>query len=50
MFGYMPYLILLGILAGAIVGGATMLIFKGIPQNVFLKAIDEKKKKFKENG
>lgn len=39
MLGYMPYLILIGILAGAIVGGVIMLIFKKIPQSVFLKAL-----------
>lgn len=39
MFGYMPYLALLGIISGAIVGGAVMLIFKKVPQNVFDKAL-----------
>lgn len=39
MFGYLPYLILLGILSGAIVGGVTMLIFKGVPQSAFEKVI-----------
>lgn len=39
MFGYMPYLILLGIIAGAIVGGVTMLLFRGVPKNVFAKVI-----------
>ena len=39
MFGYMPYLALLGVLSGAIVGGVTMLIFKGVPQSVFEKVI-----------
>lgn len=43
MFGYMPYLALLGIVSGAIVGGVTMLIFRGVPQNVFEKAITERK-------
>lgn len=42
MFGYMPYLALLGVLSGAIVGGVTMLIFRGVPQNVFEKVIAEK--------
>lgn len=37
-FGYMPYLVLLGILSGAIVGGVTMLVFKKVPQSVFEKA------------
>ena len=48
MFGYMPYLILLGILSGAIVGGVIMLIFRGVPKNAFEKVIFERKKKVKE--
>ena len=44
MFGYMPYLILIGILAGAIVGGVIMLIFKKVPQSVFIKALGIKPK------
>ena len=44
-FGYMPYLILIGILSGAIVGGVIMLIFKKVPQSVFEKAIYKKNKK-----
>ena len=43
--GYMPYLILLGILSGAVVGGVIMLIFKKVPQSVFEKAIYKKEKK-----
>jgi uncharacterized membrane protein len=39
MFSYMPYLALIGILSGAIVGCATMLIFKRIPLSVFEKAL-----------
>lgn len=39
MFGYMPYLMLLGVISGAIVGGVTMLVFRGVPQNVFAKVI-----------
>lgn len=42
MFGYMPYLVLLGIVSGAIVGGVTMLIFKGIPQTAFEKVVKRK--------
>ena len=42
MFGYMPYLVLLGIVSGAIVGGVTMLIFKKVPKSVFEKAIMKK--------
>ncbi len=44
MLGYMPYLVLLGILSGAVVGGVTMLLFRGVPQNVFEKMIKEKNK------
>lgn len=39
MFGYMPYLILLGIVSGAVVGGVIMLVFKTVPQSVFEKVI-----------
>lgn len=45
MFGYMPYLILLGILSGAIVGGVIMLLFRGVPKSAFEKVIFERKKK-----
>lgn len=34
---YTPYLVLLGILSGALVGGAVMLIIKGVPLNAFKK-------------
>lgn len=44
-FGYMPYLILIGILSGAVVGGIIMLIFKKVPQSVFERAIYKKTKK-----
>ena len=37
MFGYMPYLALLGIFSGAVVGGITLTVFKGVPANVFEK-------------
>ncbi len=37
MFGYMPYLALLGIFSGAVVGGIILLIFRGVPQSVFEK-------------
>jgi len=37
MFGYLPYLALLGVLSGAIVGGATILLFRGVPESVFYK-------------
>ncbi len=39
MFGYMPYLALLGVLSGAVVGGATLLLFKGVPLSAFEKVI-----------
>lgn len=37
MFGYMPYLALLGIFSGAVVGGITLTVFKGVPTNIFEK-------------
>ena len=43
-FGYMPYLVLIGILSGAIVGGIIMLVFKKVPQSVFERAIGAKAK------
>lgn len=45
MLSYLPYLALLGVLSGAIVGGVTMLVFRSVPRNVFAKVIYEKKKK-----
>ena len=42
MFGYMPYLVLLGILSGAIVGGVIMLVFKKVPKSVFERALSKK--------
>ena len=39
MFGYMPYLMLLGIISGALVGIVTMLIFRGVPKSVFEKLL-----------
>jgi heptaprenyl diphosphate synthase len=36
---YMPYLALIGILSGAIVGGVTMLLFKRVPLSVYEKAL-----------
>lgn len=39
----MPYLVLLGILSGAIVGGVTMLIFGKIPISVFQKSLPVRK-------
>ena len=43
-FGYMPYLILIGILSGAIVGGVIMLVFKKMPRSVFERALGAKAK------
>ena len=37
MFGYMPYLALIGVFSGAVVGGITLAIFKGIPTKIFEK-------------
>lgn len=41
-FWYMPYLILLGVLSGALVGALTTLLFRGVPVSVFQKLIKEK--------
>lgn len=38
-FGYAPYLMLIGILSGAIIGVTVTLIFKQVPTNVFKKAL-----------
>lgn len=43
-FSYLPYLILLGVLSGAVVGGVILLIFKRVPQNVFERAIYSRNK------
>ena len=42
--GYMPYLVLLGIASGAIVGAVIMLVFKKVPQSVFERALNKKVK------
>lgn len=42
MFVNLPYLVLLGILAGAVVGGVTMLLFRSVPMNAFEKVIFKK--------
>ena len=42
MFANLPYLALLGVLSGAIVGAVTLLIFKAVPQNVFEKVLNNK--------
>lgn len=41
VFSYMPYLALLGLLSGAIVGAAVMLIFRRVPLNVYRRALGE---------
>lgn len=41
-FWYMPYLILLGVLSGAVVGVLTTLLFRGVPLSVFEKLIKDK--------
>lgn len=40
---YLPYLMLLGIVSGAIVGAVTLLIFKKVPMSVFEKSMYNKK-------
>ena len=42
VFSYMPYLALIGVVAGAIVGGAVMLIFKRVPLSVYRRAAELK--------
>ena len=48
-FGYMPYLVLIGILSGAIVGGVIMLVFKKMPQSAFDRMLGNKAKVIAEN-
>ncbi|MDE6341588.1 MAG: Gx transporter family protein, partial [Muribaculaceae bacterium] len=50
MFGYMPYLILVGVLSGAIVGGVILIIFRGVPKSAFEKVILERNKKQEKVG
>ena len=38
MFSYMPYLALIGVLSGAIVGAVVTIIFKKVPESVFVRA------------
>ena len=40
VFSYMPYLALIGVLSGAIVGAAVLIIFKKVPLSVYEKAIN----------
>lgn len=42
MLVYMPYLMMLGVLSGIIVGAATLLIFKKIPKKLFESAQPDK--------
>lgn len=42
VFSYMPYLALIGVLSGAIVGAAVMLIFKKVPLSVYERALGQK--------
>ncbi len=44
VFSYMPYLALIGILSGTVVGLAVMLIFKRVPLSVYERALGEKTK------
>lgn len=41
MFSYMPYLALIGVLAGAVVGAAVLLIFKKVPLSVYERALQK---------
>ena len=38
MFSYMPYLALIGVLSGAIVGAVVTITFKKVPESVFVRA------------
>lgn len=42
MFSVLPYLCLMGVLSGAIIGGIIMLVFKKVPLNVFERAVYKK--------
>lgn len=50
MFSYMPYLALIGILSGAIVGGAVMLLFKRVPLSVYEKLVGGIEERAKSGG
>ncbi len=39
MFGYMPVLALVGVLSGAVIGAVVLLLFRGVPRSVFIRAI-----------
>lgn len=49
MFANLPYLALLGVLSGAVVGAVTLLIFKLVPQSVFEKLLNKTNKKTVKN-
>lgn len=40
---FLPYLMLLGVISGAVVGGVTLLVFRGVPSTVFQKFLAEKR-------
>lgn len=42
MFGYMPYLALIGVLSGTVVGAIVLLLFRGVPRSAFLRIADVK--------
>ncbi len=41
MFANLPYLALLGVLSGAVVGAVTLLTFKAVPQSIFEKLLNK---------
>jgi len=45
MYSYMPYLAVLGVVAGFVVGIAVMLIVKGVPLKTFVSITDDAGKK-----
>lgn len=45
IFAYLPYFALLGVIAGAIVGGVVMLIFRQVPLSVYERALGIKTRK-----
>lgn len=49
MLGYLPYLALIGVLSGAIVGAVVTIIFKKVPESVFLRAAYDVKKRENDN-
>ncbi len=49
IFSYLPYLALLGVLAGVIVGLAVIFTVKGVPLGVFMKILGEKERENEKN-